>query len=241
MIVHCTQCGQKNNVEKFSLTKIAHCGKCGAEFKGPLHIQIGQVILKNKYWIILVIIGGYGVYSSIFPQVSKPYSQNSFSSSQKYSSTSSYQPIAPAYTPPSPRPKTPTFDHPIIPIQQGLVKDYSDSERIAPFKIRTPSGEHDYFVKLVDYTINKPVLTFFVKAGNTFDIDVPLGSYKLKYAAGANWYGEQYLFGPDTQYSEAQSILDFTQRGDEVSGHTVELIMQAHGNLHTSKIRPEKF
>lgn len=241
MIVQCTHCDQKNYIEKFLLTKVAYCGKCGTAIKGPLQIQIGQAMLKYKYWIILLMMSGYGVYSNMFPQASKPYRQSIFASGSNYSSSPSYQPQTSPYNPISSHPKTPIFDHPIIPIQQGLVTDYEGRERIAPFQITTPPSNNNFFIKLVDYTTNKPVLTFFVKAGNMFDIDVPLGSFKLKYAAGENWYGEKYLFGPDTHYSEAQTVLDFSQRGNQVSGHTVELIMQAHGNLHTITISPDKF
>jgi hypothetical protein len=33
--------------------------------------------------------------------------------------------------------------------------------------------------------------------------DLPLGSYKIRYAYGQNWFGEKKLFGKNTAYAQA--------------------------------------
>lgn len=38
----------------------------------------------------------------------------------------------------------------------------------------------------------------FVRAGKRIDIKAPDGTFHLKVASGEEWYGEPYLFGPDT-------------------------------------------
>ncbi len=44
---------------------------------------------------------------------------------------------------------------------------------------------------------------------NEIEIKVPLGSYIVKYAVGEKWYGEKYLFGPETRYNKADEKFVF--------------------------------
>lgn len=115
------------------------------------------------------------------------------------------------------------------------------TEAVAPLTISTRQGTGHYFVKIVDWATDTPVMTVFVRSGHSVNIKVPLGSYKIKYAAGSQWYGETYLFGPDTSYSMADKRFDFEEIGNHVSGFTVELFLQPNGNLETKRIRPKDF
>ncbi len=63
----------------------------------------------------------------------------------------------------------------------------------------------------------------------------------MRYAAGAAWYGEENLFGPKTVYSEALAIFEFYERGDFITGHTIELILSPHVNLHVASITAKEF
>jgi hypothetical protein len=96
-------------------------------------------------------------------------------------------------------------------------------------------------VKIVDWATDVPAMTVFVRSGQSVSTKVPLGSYKIKYAAGIQWYGETHLFGPDTSYSMADKRFDFQEIGNQVSGFTVELFLQPHGNLRTKQIKPKDF
>ena len=137
--------------------------------------------------------------------------------------------------------KTP-FSQPFQPIPiNGAVKRYVKEEAIAPLKITTRESGNHYFVKIVDWYTNKIVCTVFIRSGQSFNLKVPLGSYKLKYATGEKWYGMKFLFGPETAYSVADKQFIFEVRGDHVSGYTVELFLQPHGNLKTNKITAEEF
>lgn len=109
-------------------------------------------------------------------------------------------------------------------------------ERIAPLEIVTSGDGVHYFVKLTDWETDAPVLTIFVRAGQTAETTVPLGSYRLKYATGETWLGPDKLFGEETIYSQADNRFDFERQGNEVSGYTVELILQTGGNLSTRRI-----
>lgn len=136
----------------------------------------------------------------------------------------------------------PIFTEPIQPLPiNGDVERYVEEEAIAPLKITTRESGNHYFVKIVDWYTNKIVCTIFIRSGQSVSLDVPFGSYKLKYATGEKWYGAKFLFGPETAYSIADKQFDFESRGDHVSGYTVELFLQPNGNLKTNKITAEEF
>ncbi len=123
----------------------------------------------------------------------------------------------------------------------GIQQVFSTAEGIAPFRIVTPAGAENYYVKLIDASNGAPVMTMFVIGGRVFNVDVPLGTYKIRYASGRIWYGEPTLFGPETSLNEAATPFTFEVQGDQISGYTVELIKQAGGNLQTRAIPPEQF
>jgi hypothetical protein len=65
--------------------------------------------------------------------------------------------------------------------------------------------------------------------------------YHFKFATGHEWYGERFLFGPDTVYSVADKPLIFSVDGDDVVGHTLELVKQVNGNLGETQIGAADF
>ena len=75
--------------------------------------------------------------------------------------------------------------------------------------------------------------------------NVPLGHFVLKYATGDSWCGENDMFGTETEFHKADVVLRFARQdsdhGYTMIGHTVELILQANGNLQTSRISREAF
>ena len=151
---------------------------------------------------------------------------------------------APQQLQPTPRivSQEPIFVEPMKPLPiNGAIKRYIEDEAIAPLKITTRDSENHYFVKIVDWYTSKKVCTVFIRSGQSVTLDVPLGSYKLKYAIGKQWYGTKFLFGPETAYSVADKQFDFERSGDHVSGYTVELFLQPNGNLKTNKITAEEF
>ncbi|MCL2784246.1 MAG: hypothetical protein FWD55_02180 [Propionibacteriaceae bacterium] len=70
-----------------------------------------------------------------------------------------------------------------------------------PFKVITGPGE-DRHVTFFKWGTSTPVVSAYVKAGATLNIRVPVGSYRLVYASGDTWYGNQYSFGPSGYYHE---------------------------------------
>lgn len=68
---------------------------------------------------------------------------------------------------------------------------------VASFKVTAKPSRAgvSHLVKLVDVGSGQPVLSVFVRSGESADLKVPLGSYKINIATGEQWYGETKLFG----------------------------------------------
>jgi hypothetical protein len=114
---------------------------------------------------------------------------------------------------------------------------YSTSKSsIAPIGIKTADQGYDYYVKLSDVDTGATVKTVYVRSGSSIQTKVPLGKNYLKYATGTQWVGKNCLFGMNTIFNKADSIFEFKRIGDQISGYTVELILQQDGNLSTKKI-----
>jgi len=111
--------------------------------------------------------------------------------------------------------------------------------RVAPLELRANAGS-DYLVKL-ETLGGQSVLDVYVHAGSSTEVLVPLGSYRVKYAAGTEWYGYEQLFGPRTSYSIADSVFTFRDEGTHYTGYTVTLYQVRGGNLRTRGIRAEDF
>ncbi len=107
----------------------------------------------------------------------------------------------------------------------------------SPLQIKTNAGSH-YWVKIVNsYNEKDELASFFIRGGETLDVNLPMGSYVVKYAYGDTWYGRDYLFGEDTGYSKADEVLEFYHG----QGYVIELIQQLNGNLHTTAIDESQF
>ncbi|MCD8391006.1 MAG: DnaJ domain-containing protein [Firmicutes bacterium] len=160
------------------------------------------------------------------------------------STSTTYTTPAPAATR-TPTPATPT---PYVPPEQplpdnGYVFKYPAHECVAPLTIETNEDSYlNYYIYLQycgesqDYDIS-----FFVRAGCTVDIDVPIGTYKLYYCTGYTWYGTDYKFGSGTAYSTSDDLLEFYYDDYSVWGHTITLYPVTGGNFDTEYINENEF
>lgn len=123
-------------------------------------------------------------------------------------------------------------------------------ERNNPLTIKTAS-KSNYYVKLqkVGTTSNTPVMTMFIRGGETLSTKVPPGNYVVKYATGDDWHGEEYLFWDTTRFYKTDEVFEFIVETEYVGsgvhyvyrGYTVELIEQISGNLETTEIPATEF
>lgn len=91
-----------------------------------------------------------------------------------------------------------------------------------PLKVETKAGRN-YFVKLTDLTTGETELTLFVRSGEAIEVPVSPGVYQVKFAWGVTWYGEQDLFGPETQYKAFDVQFEFWKNGRKVQGNNLML------------------
>lgn len=117
----------------------------------------------------------------------------------------------------------------------GIIIPYFE-KGVAPLKLSTRHINQHHYIKLVNLLDDKDILTAFVRGATTLEIEVPLGRYELRYTVGETWFGENFLFGPNTIFGKANKIFEFKQHGDKVSGYSVELFLQPYGNLRTQEI-----
>ncbi|SEO18138.1 hypothetical protein SAMN05216404_11325 [Nitrosospira multiformis] len=259
-LVVCTNCGIQNRIKSYYYRRLPICGRCQAPLSEPALLQIIRHTVKYRYWIILGLLVGGAFYlnTQVAPeseQIAPTSSVPEFSEhppvapeSEQIAATSSVPEVSghPPVVPPSKHiaatstvPEGPVY--PPVDVKQGIYKRFTVLESIAPFQIITPPGKEHYYVKLVNASTGANVISFFVNGGQTFDTKVPLGTYRVRYATGMVWYGEKHLFGPDTNYSEAEKTFQFTMLGNQINGYTLQLIRQQGGNLFTKSISANQF
>lgn len=131
---------------------------------------------------------------------------------------------------------------PVVTVAPGIVFNRTGDRGLAPFQIITAPGQN-YFVKLVDATTYEDRLGVFVRGGEPVEVAVPLGRYRMRYASGVNWYGEDHLFGPGnrTSYAQSATLFSFERGPSGFNGFTVELIQQTGGNMSTRPIAADEF
>ena len=113
-----------------------------------------------------------------------------------------------------------------------------DGECLAPLEIIAPDS-NDYVIKLKKAKYS--YIEIYVRGGEPVTVDVPLGTYNLYYACGSTWYGEDDLFGEDTDYYKMDSTFSFYEDDGYYMGYTLELYLQPNGNLSKERVDPEDF
>ena len=106
--------------------------------------------------------------------------------------------------------------------------------------IETQGIQH-HFLKLRDSRTGELKLSFFVRAGETVDMEVPAGVYTLSYASGETWYGIKDLFGEDTYYAKSDDLFPFTVTEESATWWKVELYLNSDGNMDTYTIDADEF
>lgn len=117
--------------------------------------------------------------------------------------------------------------------QAGLMWNRSGLPAVFPLQVKTSPGQ-DYFLTLIDQETDDAALAAYIEGGAFFKILVPPGVFRLKFAAGDVWQGEDDLFGPgaDTDHFELRTPLTFETRGLGIkAGHVVSLLERRPGEI----------
>lgn len=126
-----------------------------------------------------------------------------------------------------------------LPLTGVLARNFV-GDGVAPLEIKTHPGRN-YYIKVVNWTTKSEVMTAFINGGEPFETTVPVGSYEIKYASGAAWYGRILDFGESASYSRCDDRFDFSRTLSGYNGYTIELILQQNGNLETDPISADDF
>ena len=113
-------------------------------------------------------------------------------------------------------------------------------EGVAPLSVDTPLYDNCYLI-LTEHNSTKTVMSFFVRAGSTAEVLVPLGNYDIYYAAGGSWYGTTHLFGESTYRAKLDDVFQFTKDSSGYSGWSIQLQPVAYGNLDSDPVDAEDF
>ena len=124
--------------------------------------------------------------------------------------------------------------------ETGIIKkNFSASNGY--LKIKTKAESNNYYIKLSNLQNNQQILSAFIRSGSTLSVHVPFGVYELKYAAGHNWYGTDFLFGTSGSYAKLPTLIIFTEKDNPIGGFTIELIPSQYGKLNTEIISEYDF
>lgn len=118
----------------------------------------------------------------------------------------------------------PAFDQPEQSLpESGEIVRYDNRQGLAPLEIIASNSSINYFIKISDAYSGKLAATLFLRAGTGIEVEMPLGNYTIKYAAGSKWYGDKHLFGPKTIYTKSERTLRFFEEQNSYSGVTLTL------------------
>ena len=99
---------------------------------------------------------------------------------------------------------------------------------------------HRITLLFISEPVNIAVMSFFVRDGESAEVDAPADRYELRYAGGVEWYGRRYLFGPLTFFMRVETQLVLT--ADTVGGPYILAPSADPGrNVDTTPITPGGF
>jgi len=97
-------------------------------------------------------------------------------------------------------------------------------------------------LKLIRVRDGAEVMSVFIRAGQTAEVTVPVGNYNARIASGQTWYGHAILFGPMTNYSKLDAILEFKKiEGSKLLGNEITLARVKDGNLRQLPLAATEF
>lgn len=90
----------------------------------------------------------------------------------------------------------------------GKPRYYTSESNVSPLKISTQTG-CNFFVVLKDSRTKTKIVDVFLQGGQESEFMIPAGDYEIEYSVGITWYGDENLFGPETQTAKATGVASF--------------------------------
>jgi curved DNA-binding protein CbpA len=111
----------------------------------------------------------------------------------------------------------------------------------ARLTIDTTKSDTNFLIKLKDPLTHANLIEFFVRKGDTSSFNVRLGQYEMYYASVENWYGNTDLFGKNTRYRKADTLLELYRTDKQVIGRIIKLYGQVDGNMTETEVGEAEF
>ncbi|MCV3272074.1 hypothetical protein [Roseobacter sinensis] len=115
----------------------------------------------------------------------------------------------------------------------GLMWNRTGLPAVFPLQVKSRAGR-DYVLTLIDNETGAEALAAYIEGGAFFNVLVPPGVYRVRFAAGRVWQDERELFGPGalTEHFELEAPLTFEIRNPGIkAGHIIDLSTAAPGQM----------
>lgn len=77
-------------------------------------------------------------------------------------------------------------------------------------KLAVTADDKDVIVKIVSETDPQEYMLFYVRAGQTYEVSLKNGDYKVLFGTGEYWYGDKNGFGQEGEYKEVNKTYSYT-------------------------------
>lgn len=124
----------------------------------------------------------------------------------------------------------------------GLMWNKSGLPAVFPLQVKTAPGA-DYVLLLTDDASGEEVLAAFLVGGQFFRVLVPPGNFRVRFAAGVQWQGDDAMFGQQGQtlIIEMPEPLTFEVRGLRTkAGHLIDLTKTVAGQMAQTQPVPQR-
>lgn len=119
------------------------------------------------------------------------------------------------------------------PPRQGLMWNRTGLPAVFPLQVKTVVGQN-YVLLLSDPKSQADVLAAYITGGEFFRVLVPPGTFRIRFASGITWRGEDAMFGRhgQTQVIELPESLTFEVKGlNKKAGQLIDLTTIADGDV----------
>lgn len=126
--------------------------------------------------------------------------------------------------------------------QQGLMWNRTGLPAVFPLQVKSRVGQ-DYLLLLSNPETDADVLAAYIVGGRFFRVLVPPGRFRVRFASGVRWEGEDTMFGRhgETEIIEMPEPLTFEVKGLGTKvGHLIDLTDVAAGETAQVSVTPVK-
>jgi len=125
--------------------------------------------------------------------------------------------------------------------RHGIMWNKTGLPGVFPLLVKTNLGQN-YVLLLSEPDTGEDAFAAFIVGGRFFKVLVPPGTYRVRFATGISWQGEDAMFGQqgETKIMEMPELLTFEVQGfGNKAGHMIDLTDSDSGEMASLRIEPE--